>query len=305
MVGSGEGAGLPVLGLGAPPAAAVAEPVQAALVIEARLLDGLFAALARQAALRTVPQQAQARGGPGLLRAVPFHPGDTCRVGTGCRCGVEVRAFGDDLARTVGVQAHDAVDHGIALAAFLHRQQRVPSRHVVQVAIAALRARGQLPGRLVEAQPAHLLVALLHPGHALGRGAAGAAAVFVDTAARRGAGRRQFLQRAVAPQVQAAARAARLELQPQQPAVGRVQFGEVAPRRHRALGAPGAGPVAMGQAAHPQALQISCEARWLRQVSWSRPSGASSAWRRASRIFPWWADLAHTGSVASASPVSM
>ncbi|MNP04851.1 hypothetical protein D3C76_967850 [compost metagenome] len=271
---------------GAPPAATVAEPVQAAVRVEARLLDRLAASLPRQATTDAVARLAQTGAGPGLLRAVPFDPGKALPAGIGHRRGVEIGALDQHAPPTVGVQAHDAVAHGIGLVAFLHRNQRIPDGHVPQVAIAALRALGDGSQRAVERLPAHLLVALLDPGHAIGGGAAGPAAIFVDPAAHRGARRRQLAARAIAVQVQAAARAWRIELDPQHSAMGRMQFGEVTTGGNRTVCAPLARPVAVGQATLVHALQIRREARSLRQVRSASSSGASSAWRRASRIFP-------------------
>lgn len=245
VVGIGEAAGQRYLGAGTPPAVAVAQPVKAAGGIEAWLLDRLAASGSGQAARTPILRQAQAGLGPGLVRTVPFDPGQPPPLAGGTRRGVEIGALDQHPARAIGVQAHDAMhDPGRPMALF-HRQQGIPGIDVGQVAVATLRPAAQHLGCAARSPAAYLLVGFVDPGQPVERHAAGAAAVLVDPAAHRAVRRGGLLQHAVAPQVQARARAGRIEFHPGQPAMGRLQLAEIAPGGYRALGAPVARPVAV------------------------------------------------------------
>ena len=121
MVGGSTGQGTEYFMVWLPVAVTVAQPVQATVLGKARLLDGFVAGLPGQAALLAGKGFAQPGARPGLVRAIPFHPGDALGAGVRHRRGVEVRAGGNHPAPAIGIQADETVNRPAAAVLLFHR----------------------------------------------------------------------------------------------------------------------------------------------------------------------------------------
>ena len=236
---------------GLPPTQAVGQRMQPDLDREARLLHGLVPGRQngrRRPAAGGVPHRhAQAGRGPGLFGTAPFDPGQPLAVRAQARRRVEVGALGQHLALPTGQgQTHQAMHNATRLMALFHRQQRVAGRGEMQIAITAAALCGQRTRLVIQRLAVDLLVRLVDESHAVAGQAEGTAAVLIDPAAQRDAGRRQALGLPAAPEPEGAAAVLGTVFEPEQAAMPGAQFGEVAARRSGALGRPGAGPEAIG-----------------------------------------------------------
>ena len=221
-----------------PEAGAIAQADQPALGVETGLLQGFVVALAREgpfvehAALGRVAPQLEARGGPGLMRMLPFDPGQLPAVGAQHRRGVEIGALGQQLARAV-VQADR--DQPMRVALLLDGEDppaRVTQRAVAQAFRRERLGRGQAAGR----EAVDALVALVDERHLLAGQAERAAAVFVDAAARAEAVGADGLDHAVARAPDPAHRVGRVVLGPEHAGRAGLQFDEVAAGGHGLVG---------------------------------------------------------------------
>ncbi|MNP13297.1 hypothetical protein D3C76_1055740 [compost metagenome] len=128
MVGGGAGQWCQAIGRfhpGLPETTAIGQAEQATVSIETRLLQRFLrlvaghAARGSEAAIGLASGDHQTGRGPGLIRATPLNPGQSLRIGTQGRCGVKVRAFGQQMPRAIHqVDRHQAV----YIAVFLYRQ---------------------------------------------------------------------------------------------------------------------------------------------------------------------------------------
>ncbi len=137
------------------------------------------------------------------------------------------------------------------LMGFLQRQNRITDGIMLQIAIPALRRRGQRDWRrglgVIGQLQVDLLICLVDEGDALTGQTERAAAVFIDATAYREAVRGQAACAAGLPEPQRAAPLNGVVLDPEQPPVTGPQLGIVLAGGRGGLGAPGAGPEAIGQ----------------------------------------------------------
>ncbi len=178
-----------------------------------------------------------------MLRAIPLDPGQALAIGAERGRRIEISAFGQHVASTIGQgDADQAMRHRRRAMRLLNGQHGMRLRVELQVAEPAIGSVRQRAWRGAQRLPVQLLIGLVDEDQALLRQAERATAVFVDPAAHRHLGGRQACTAIRRPVPQARARIRRVVLQPHQAAQTGAQLGEIAAGGRRLRARPGALP---------------------------------------------------------------